>query len=1512
MTYNISGNLFVKGNVSIGGTTTLSADPTSNLQAATKQYVDNHSSPSSGTIKTTSPLYAITGGTITINGATVLTAYEQIADQTFNCDYNTRGNYTEENNTTGTDWANGSFTLHGTGNPDSNTKLLCHFDSGLVDDSHNSVVITNNGGVSLSPKFGNSSCYFDGISSYLQGPSGNAAFQFSADFTVECWVYLCNSQTGVIFSNLSGVNNSSGFAIYIASNNIFKFYTAGQPSVTHQTTLNLNIWTHIAAVRLNNIITLYINGTVSSSTSNNSTNFSDSRCDIGWDVSINYIGKLNGFIDEFRISQSVINQGGARYTTNFTPSTSAFTNDGKTSLLLHFDGNINDSSNNNLNLINSNATLKGPCQFGQASGYFSGNYLTIPASAFNPGSSNFVVEAWIFPTNVSTWVTIFAINNTNFVFQIYNSQIYGYAVGTQSATMSITANTWHHVAFVRSGNSIYIYVDGVRSSLTSVSGNCANDTWGIGAYNNGGYPFYGYIDELRLSVGTDRDYNTPTIYVPTVRFEDSFSNTNLLCHFDKQPNQDDSLKQLTMSTGIVKIGTSSAYFGGGGCTVTGPTGSNFQFPGNFTIECWVYPISLSGGDGGSIFESTNSWASATGINLIATNGNIALVYNGAWPVSSGGVPFSLNTWSHVAVVRSGSTINLYINGTSVGSNTYSTSFSDGYCKIGSGTHGSFNGYIDEFRISNSVARYTGNFTPSTNPFYVDNNTTLLLHFDGNVIDSSYNALTMTNTSVTFPNNAPTEYMPINPKFGTYSAYFDGSSSSLTASSNAAFRFSGDFTIECWIYPMGFASYQSIFSNQTGNGTAGFYFGLTNGTPFLSQYGVGSPVTGAVVVALNQWQHLAVTRLSGILSLWLNGVYIGSGSSSTNWSDGQCYIGSNFSNYRYNGFMDELRINNTTAVYTTNFTPPSSAFTAITGTSLLLHFEGGSLTVSDSSSNNIPITNNAVGGLTSLYKFGTNSCWFNGVDAYLTGPSGNNAFKFAADFTVECWVYPTVLSWQCIFTSQIYHEAGGIDLYIGASGQLRVGRNWLDNYDSSTTLININNWSHLALVRSGTTTSIYLNGTSVVSTTAYNGVNFSSGYCSIGTDYNNGSLMNFFKGYIDEFRISNNYARYTSNFTPASSPFSADANTSLLLHFDGNYTDSNTYNGGPLTITNTNTSQSTGPKFGVGCAYFNGTSNYISIPQNEIPDFGTKNFVIEAWVFQSGQVSGYNAAIFSTYSNANFTTQLYIDGNILKFYYRIDGTGIIISGGTVPINIWTHIAVSRSGSTIRLFINGILQNSGTETNPLLAYYTEWTIGRSGLVTGFYKGYIDELRISLNTDRGYTNNFTPAVTQFTDVVNTYVNGPYYVSTTANSQINLTPYDTIATATVSATEPNTTTLRFLCSFDNKSTWKTYSGGSWSTVTMTSANIISSGMSISQLQNALPNWSNSLGTTLDIVAAFQTSNTSASPTLDNIQITAADYHLINPVVDYSVVKGSGGSGRTLTFTRLKPGNANHEIDYM
>ena len=76
-----------------------------------------------------------------------------------------------------------------------------------------------------------------------------------------------------------------------------------------------------------------------------------------------------------------------------------------------------------------------------------------------------------------------------------------------------------------------------------------------------------------------------------------------------------------------------------------------------------------------------------------------------------------NTWYHIAVTRSGTTVRQFVDGVQLGSNvTSSASFANGPIQIGSGGAGALNGYIDDLRITRGYARYTANFTPPTSAF----------------------------------------------------------------------------------------------------------------------------------------------------------------------------------------------------------------------------------------------------------------------------------------------------------------------------------------------------------------------------------------------------------------------------------------------------------------------------------------------------------------------------------------------------------------------------------------------------------------------------------------------------------------------------------------------------------------------------------------------------------------------------------------------------------------------------
>lgn len=180
---------------------------------------------------------------------------------------------------------------------------------------------------------------------------------------------------------------------------------------------------------------------------------------------------------------------------------------------------------------------------------------------------------------------------------------------------------------------------------------------------------------------------------------------------------------VQISTVQSKFGGSSLFFGSSSAYLSLDGSSDFAFgTGDFTIEMWVYHTAL-GTSGSTYIDCTNGTDSTTGFFLYVNTGtrNVILHLNGAARITSS-IGLSLNTWYHIALVRSAGTTRLYVDGVQSGS-----SYSDGnnytsapsYPRIGAyWFNGNFGmiGHMSPIRISKGVARWTGNFAHPARPY----------------------------------------------------------------------------------------------------------------------------------------------------------------------------------------------------------------------------------------------------------------------------------------------------------------------------------------------------------------------------------------------------------------------------------------------------------------------------------------------------------------------------------------------------------------------------------------------------------------------------------------------------------------------------------------------------------------------------------------------------------------------------------------------------------------------------
>ena len=393
------------------------------------------------------------------------------------------------------------------------------------------------------------------------------------------------------------------------------------------------------------------------------------------------------------------------------------------------------------------------------------------------------------------------------------------------------------------------------------------------------------------------------------------------------------------------------------------------------------------------------------------------------------------------------------------------------------------------------------------------------------------------------------------QFGGASALFDGTSDYLTVAGPGFNWGTGDFTVEAWVRHTAINDQQVYWDFRT-TGTNHHIFYITSGNKL--EYYDGSAYTGTTSLATNTWYHVAVSRSSGTLKIFLNGAQEISTSNAGNHSSvGPMVISSDqtfLSTNSVNGYMDEIRVSNT-ARYTTTFTPSTTAFVNDDNTLLLIHANGtnNSTFFDDDNGSRKQAGISAIGNAqvdTAQSKFGGASALFDGTGDYLTIPHDSTlSLTDYSNWTVECWVRLTEGTSRTILNKD--GVAGslypGYTFYTNGSKQVNFGvggsaGNWV-TVTRSTALAD-NTWYHLAGVKNGSTITFYVDGVSA-GTTTFVGYADQSRALLIGWEQD-GTYM---YGHIDEVRISNS-ARYTTTFTPSTTASVNDVNTVLLIHADG--------------------------------------------------------------------------------------------------------------------------------------------------------------------------------------------------------------------------------------------------------------------------------------------------------------------------------------------------------------------------
>ena len=379
------------------------------------------------------------------------------------------------------------------------------------------------------------------------------------------------------------------------------------------------------------------------------------------------------------------------------------------------------------------------------------------------------------------------------------------------------------------------------------------------------------------------------------------------------------------------------------------------------------------------------------------------------------------------------------------------------------------------------------------------------------------------------------------------------------------------------------------------------------------------------------------------------------------------------------------------------------------------------TFQDSSTNNFTITRNPATGPNAptqgtLSPF-SQTGWSNYFSsANISCPNIN--FSTNA-FCIEGWFYFTDVTTQNI---NLWGTTSGS----GSQPKMNLVANYqynsnLLNFDvgsfgtnplsASMSYINNNAWNHIAIVREGTGTNqakMYINGTARSTGTF-------SGNCSTITGvfnicYMGEALGIKFPGWVSNFRIVNGSPVYTADFTPSTTPLTAITNTVLLTCQANRFVDSNTQVAAKtITLTGTptvvpfspfNPTSAWSASTVGGSGYF--SSSYLTVPAGSAFNLGTNDFCIEFWLNPIAPAT--YGGILSFDNNGDYPLNFsYASTNSSNLQANFGTTTAWLFTAffdtSTTTNAWAHYVATRSGSTFRLFKNGVLKATGTSTGTI---------------------------------------------------------------------------------------------------------------------------------------------------------------------------------------------------------------------
>jgi hypothetical protein len=642
----------------------------------------------------------------------------------------------------------------------------------ITDASSNNHTITVNGNAhagTFSPyRSGGYSLEFNGSNSRVGIQSSNVQIGTSA-FTMEFWLYS-RAHSGSISSKYSSSNSNGYFLISTTSSEGFRCRTRSSGGTQKYVnsgsgSYNLNQWNHCIFQRdANGNLTSYLNGTKYTGENDGSTNLSATELGLGVFNYIGYEGWLDGYIRDFKLT---IGTSALRTASTITVPTEPLASDSNTTAFLGHLPYFGDGSSSPNTVVSSNASTApfSPHDYEKydaadhgGSVYTSGTE-SLGVSSFssfsNIGTGDYTLECWHYNDTANSGVGLDFRDAAGIALVSSSGSLRAYYVtGTIFASTAIgviTPRQWNHLVFCRISGILKGYLNGKEvfsvNDTTNLSG--SSNTVYIGNNAAASSALNGYYSSVRM---TNKGVYTGEFTPPTTPLSTTQSSgTNISAVASGEckllvkgtdasiidKSQINHLKihgNTTGSTGQAKFAsTKSMYFDGSGDYAQLPVGSLHLGSSDFTIETWIYQ-DTNAGSGGSSHTIYSDWintnndksillritdSSGQKVQLLySTDGTTNIIHTSTSSISN-------STWIHVAVCKDSTSLRLYIDGVEeIWENNPSFTLNSNAGTIGPLIGGNydealtsygqfFDGYIQDFRITKGLARYTANFTPPT-------------------------------------------------------------------------------------------------------------------------------------------------------------------------------------------------------------------------------------------------------------------------------------------------------------------------------------------------------------------------------------------------------------------------------------------------------------------------------------------------------------------------------------------------------------------------------------------------------------------------------------------------------------------------------------------------------------------------------------------------------------------------------------------------------------------------------